>query len=106
MEYTFSQLKSMKLSELKEVAAGIEEEVKGYTQMNKEHLLQAICQTLHIEMHEHHEVVGVDKASIKSKIRELKKDRDKALEKKDKKKLVKIRREIKTLKNSLRHATV
>ena len=106
MDYTFKDLKSMKLSELREVAAGLQEEVKGYTQMNKEHLLQALCQALHIDMHEHHEVVGVDKATIKSEIRKLKKDRNKALESKDKKKLIKVRRRIKALKNKLRRATV
>jgi len=30
-------------------------------------------------MHEHHDVVGIDKASIKSRIKELKKKRDAAL---------------------------
>jgi hypothetical protein len=106
VDYTYKDLKAMKLSELREVAAGLDEEVKGYTQMNKEHLLQTICQALHIELHEHHEVVGVDKASIKAQIRKLKKDRDKTLESKDKKKLINIRKKIKVLKNTLRRATV
>ena len=96
----------MKLSELRKVAAGMEEEVKGYTQMNKDHLLQTICQALNIEMHEHHEVVGVDKTSIKAEIRKLKKERDKALESKNKKKIITIRKKIKTLKNTLKRATV
>ena len=96
----------MKLSELKEIAAGMDEEVKGYTQMNKEHLLQAICQALNIEMHEHHEVVGVDKAGIKAEIRKLKKERDKALESKNKKKIITTRKKIKALKNTLKRATV
>jgi len=107
MTYTFKELKHMKVTELREIAAGIDkDEVKGYTQLNKDHLLEAICTALHIEMHEHHEVVGVDKASIKTKIRTLKKDRDQALESKDKKKLKKVRKQIKQLKNALRRATV
>ncbi|MFC1568763.1 Rho termination factor N-terminal domain-containing protein [bacterium] len=107
MSYTFKELKHMKVAELREIAAGMDsEEVEGYTQLNKDHLLEAICKALHIEMHEHHEVVGVDKASIKAKIRTLKKDRDQALETKDKEKLLKVRKDIKILKNELRRATV
>ncbi|MBN2105649.1 Rho termination factor N-terminal domain-containing protein [bacterium] len=107
MSYTFKELKHMKVTELREIAAGLEnEEVKGYTQLNKDHLLEAICKALHIEMHEHHEVVGVDKSAIKTKIRTLKKDRDKALNAKDKKKLIEVRKKIKQLKNDLRRATV
>ena len=107
MAYTFKELKHMKVAELREIAAGLDdEEVKGYTQLNKDHLLEALCKALHIEMHEHHEVVGIDKASIKKKIRELKKVRQQALESKDKEKLIKTRKQIKTLKNDLRRAIV
>jgi len=107
MAFTFKELKHMKVAELREIAAGMDsEEVKGYTQLNKDHLLEAICKALHIEMHEHHEVVGIDKTSIKKKIRALKKERDQALEAKDKEKYIKIRKEIKELKNNLRRATV
>ena len=107
MEHTFKELKHTTLAELKKIAADIDHDaVKGYTQMNKDHLLKAICTALNIEMHEHHEVVGIDKASIKSKIRELKKKRDKVLQEHDHKKLKAVRKEIKKLKNQLRKATV
>ncbi|MBN1781897.1 hypothetical protein JW948_12270 [bacterium] len=107
MDYTYKDLKHLKLAELKEIAAGMEnEEVKGYTQMNKDHLLAAICNALHIDMHEHHEVVGLNKTDIKKKIKSLKDKRDEALKAKDKKKLIETRQEIKKLKNSLRRATV
>ena len=107
MEHTFKELKHMKLAELKEIAKEMDhEEVQGYTQLNKEHLLDAICKALHIEMREHHEVIGLDKAKIKLKIRELKKKRDKALADKDSKTLIKVRKEIKGLKAELRKATV
>ncbi len=44
MQYTFDQLKGLTVAQLREIAAGIEHEaVKGYTQLNKEHLLTAIC---------------------------------------------------------------
>ena len=80
MEVTFEQLKHKTVAELREMAKGIEHEaVQGYTQLNKEHLVVAISKALGIK-HEHHEVVGVEKASIKSRIRTLKKKRDEALE--------------------------
>ena len=79
MEYTFEQLRHQTVAELREIAKGIEHEaVQGYTQLNKEHLIVAISKALGIK-HEHHEVVGVDKASIKSRIRDLKKKRDEAI---------------------------
>ena len=107
MEHTFKELKKKTVAQLKEIASGIEHEaVKGYTQLNKDHLLEAVCKALNIEMHEHHEVVGVDKAALKSKIKELKKERDKALEAHNHKDLKAVRYEIKKLKNKLRSATV
>jgi len=107
MDYTYHDLKHMRVGELREIAAGMEDDaVQGYTQMHKDHLLEAICEVLHIEMHEHHEVVGVNKAKIKSQIRELKKQRTEALEKKDKALLKSTRAEIKKLKHILRKATV
>lgn len=107
MEHTFKELKHMKVDQLREVAAATGEDgIKGYTQLNKEHLLEAICNFYHIDMHEHHDVVGVDKAKLKSRIKELKKERAEAIEKKDKAKLVAARKEIKKLKNKMRQATV
>jgi hypothetical protein len=107
MAYTYKELKHKKVVELREIAAGIEHEaVQGYTQLNKDHLLEAICSALSIDMYEHHEVVGVDKTKIKVQIKELKKERDAALEAHDHKKLREVRRQIKKLKNKLRNAMV
>jgi hypothetical protein len=107
MDYTFEELKKMKVAELREVAASLGEEgIKGYTQLNKEHLLEALCKALGIEMHVHHEVVGIDKASIKAQIRQLKKDRDEAIANKKKDELRRVRRRIRNLKKELRKATV
>ncbi|MFQ5753760.1 MAG: hypothetical protein ACE5HI_17365 [bacterium] len=107
MAYTFTELKKKTVAQLKEMAAGMDHEaVKGYTQMNKEHLLVAICTALGIDTYEHHKVKGLDKASIKSKIKELKKERDKALKAHDHKELKAVRRQIKKLKNQLRRAMV
>ena len=107
MEYTYEQLKDMSAAQLKEAAAKIDHDaVHGYSTMHKDHLTKAICEALGIEAHEHHEVVGIDKAAVKQQIRELKKQRDKALEEKDKVRLKRIRRKIHRLKLKLREAMV
>lgn len=107
MDYNFHDLKKMKATELKEIAKGIDHDaVHGYTTMNKDHLVIALCKALNIEMHEHHEVVGLDKIRIKSQIRILKKDRDKAIEAKNHNELKVVRTKIKKLKHELKKATV
>ncbi|MBN1154229.1 hypothetical protein JXB12_04840 [candidate division KSB1 bacterium] len=107
MSHTYEELKHMTVAQLRDIAKEIEHEaVQGYTQLNKEHLLKAICTALNIDMHVHHEVVGVDKFKIKKKIRALKKERDKALAAHDHAELKKIRKEIKSQKNQLRRALI
>ncbi|KAA3609646.1 MAG: hypothetical protein DWQ05_22195 [Calditrichaeota bacterium] len=107
MAYTFEELKKNTVAQLRAIAKEIDHEaVQGYTQLNKDHLLEAICKALNLDMHVHHEVVGVDKSSIKKRIREFKKQRDAALESKDKVALRKARHEIRNLKKTLRRATV
>ena len=107
MAYTFEELKHKRVNELRDIAKDMDhEEVQGYTQMNKEHLLEAICKALNLDMHVHHEVVGVDKSSIKSQIRELKKQRDEAISSKKPDDLKRIRRKIRNLKKNLRKATI
>lgn len=83
MTYTFPELKHKALAELREIAAGITPAVQGYTQMNKDHLFEAICKALNIDMHVHHVATGIDKPAVKSKIREWKKKRDDALASRD-----------------------
>jgi hypothetical protein len=107
MAHTFEELKHKTVVELREIAAGIEHKaVKGFTQLNKEHLLQALCKALSIDMHAHHEVRGINKATIKVKIKELKKNRDLALNAHDHAQLKTIRRKIHHLKRSIHRATV
>ncbi len=107
MAHTYDELKHSTLAQLKEIAKEMDHEaVEGFTQMNKDHLLQALCKALGIEMHVHHEVVGIDKSSIKKQIKELKVERDKALEAHDHKQLKDVRRQIKKLKHKIRRATV
>jgi len=44
MAHTYEELKKKKVAELREIAKGLEHEaVKGYTQLNKDHLLKALC---------------------------------------------------------------
>lgn len=107
MAYTFGDLKHKTVAQLREMAGEIEHEaVKGYTQLTKEPLLKGICEALGVDMHEHHEVVGIDKRSIKAEIKELKKQRDQALEAKDRSELKSIRRQIHALKRKIHRATV
>lgn len=107
MAYTHSELKHKTLAELRDIAKDIEHEaVQGYTQLNKEHLIVAICKALSIELHEHHEVVGIDKASIKSRIKELKVRRTGVIAAHDHKQLKAVRRRIHRLKRQIHKATV
>jgi len=106
MTHTFEELKHKTVAELREMAKGSEHEaLQGYTQLNKEHLLVALSKALGIQ-HEHHEVVGVDKASIKARIRELKVKREAALAAHDHAQLKTVRRNIHRLKRQIHKATV
>jgi hypothetical protein len=107
MAHTYEELKHKTVAGLREIAQGIQHDaVQGFTQMNKEHLLKAICTALHIDMHAHHHVVGLDKTSVKSRIRELKRQRDAAIEGRDPDQLKALRRQIHGLKRKLHKATV
>ncbi|HUL40425.1 MAG TPA: hypothetical protein VLV32_00740 [Burkholderiales bacterium] len=107
MAYTFEELKGKTVVELREIAKGVEHEaVKGYSQLNKDHLLVALCKALNIPTHGHHEVVGVNKTAIKTQIRALKKRRDEFLAAHDHGQLKSIRRTIHRLKRTLHKATV
>lgn len=107
MAHTYEELKGKTVEELREIAAGITHEaVQGYTQLNKDHLLVALCKALGLDMHEHHHVVGVNKQDMKAKIRELKRKRDEALAAHDHKALKDVRRNMHNLKRQLHKATV
>ena len=107
MAHTYDELKHKKVTELREIAVELGDDViQGAQQLNKDHLLEALCKALNIEMHVHHEVVGIDKASLKTQIRESKKKRDEAISSKNKEELVKARNKIRKLKKILRKATV
>jgi DNA-binding IclR family transcriptional regulator len=103
MAYTYHELKEKTIQELRDIVKDVKDEaVQGFSQMNKEHLLPALCKALGIDAHEHHEVRGIDKPAIKSKMRELKKKRDAAVEAHDRSALKSVRRQIHGLNRQIR----
>ncbi len=107
MSYSYDQLKGMTVAQLREIAAGIEHEaVRGYTQLNKEHLLTALCTALHIDTHTRHKskIAGQSKAEIKAQMKELKSRRDDALNQHNHKELKAVRRQMHELRRRLRKA--
>ena len=107
MAHTYEELKKKNVADLREIAAGIEhEDMHGYTQMNKDHLLKALCKSLGIDMHEHHVAISANKSAIKAQIKELKNKRDEAIAASNKNELKVIRRKIHHLKRELRKTAV
>lgn len=107
MAYTYHDLKGKSVAELREIAKTIDnEDLKGALQMNKDHLLPVLCKALGIDAHEHHEAKGIDKASIKTRMRALKLERAKALEAHDAARLKTIRRTLHRLNHQIRRASV
>jgi len=104
MAYTYDELKGKTVAELREIAKNVDNEaVKGYSQLNKEHLLAALCKALKVDTHGHHKAkVNIDKMNLKLKIKELKKARDEAIAAKDHTKLERVRRQIHNVKHELR----
>ena len=67
MAHTYEELKKQTVAQLRELAKGSDHEaIHGYSTMHKEDLVLALCKAFGVETHEHHEVVGVDKAKIKA----------------------------------------
>jgi len=81
MAHTYEELKKKTIADLREMAKDLDHEaVQGYTQMNKDHLLPALCKALGIDSHEHHAAALAEKAAIKKTMRDIKSARAKALE--------------------------
>jgi hypothetical protein len=102
--YTYEELKKKTVAELRELAAGLDHEaVQGYTQLNKEHLLPALCKALGIEAHEHHvAAANAEKMMIKAKMRELKTAAEQARLAGDHEKMHELRRAHHHLNHALR----
>ena len=103
MAHTYEELKGKTIQELRDIAKGLDHEaVRGHSQMNKDHLLPALCTALGIDTYEHHHAEGIDKPGLKAKIRELKKQRAAALEGHDGDRLKSVRRQIHRLNRQIR----
>ena len=103
MPYTYHELKLKTVQELRDIAKDTPHDaVQGYSQMNKDHLLPALCKALGIETHEHLVVVGIDKAAIKAQMRELQKKREAAIEAHDGQSLKSVRRQLHGLNRQIR----
>ena len=107
MTYTHAELKKKTVAELREIAAGVEHEaVQGHSQMNKEHLLVALCKALNIDTHEHHQVVGLNKTQVKTKIRAMKDKLAAAIAARDRKQISYCHRQIHRQKRQIHKATI
>lgn len=103
MAYTYHELKQMTVAQLRDMAKDVNHEaVQGYSQMNKDHLLPALCRALNIDTLEHHTASGVDKPALKAKMRQLKHDREHALTAHDHAGLKSIRRQLHALNRQIR----
>ena len=108
MAHTYDELHKKTVAELRDIAKDLDHEaVKGYTQMNKDHLLPAICTALDIKIdkHHHHEATGIDKKKVKDTLKELRAEKQKAIEAGDHAQLKALRRRYHNLNHKIRAAT-
>ena len=103
-DYTYEDLKEKTVAELRGIAKELDHEAtKGYSQLNKAHLLPAVCQALGIVAHKHHDVVDAfNRDAAKATMRKLKVDRQAALEAHDHAKLKAVRRHLHRLNHQVR----
>jgi hypothetical protein len=107
MAHTYEELKKKTVAELREIAAGVDDEaVQGYSQLNKEHLLVALCKALKIDTHAHRAAAISNKKDFKNSIKALKDKRNEAIAAHDHAALKHIRRKIHFMKRELHKATV
>jgi len=100
---TYEDLKKKTVAELRDIAKGLTHDaVQGHTQMNKEHLLPAICKALGIEHGHHHVEAGFDKSQLKMRMKMLRVELDKSLEAHDSAKRRAIRSELHALNHRIR----
>lgn len=94
MAHTYEELKKKTIAELRDIAKGLDHEaVQGYSQLNKDHLLPALCQALAIDAREHHAAHGALKLKARARMRDLRAKRQQAIEAGDASALKAVRRE-------------
>ena len=103
MAHTYEELKGKTIAELRDIAKDLTDEaVQGYTQMNKDHLLPALCKAFGIDARAHHVAHGEVKIKAKARMKELRERRQKAADIHDGAALKAIRRELHHLNHRLR----
>lgn len=101
--YTYHDLKALTIAQLRDIAKELSHDaVQGHSQMNKDHLLPAICTALGIDTIEHHAVVGLDKPAIKARMRDLKAKKTEAIDRQEFGAVKAIRRELHYYNHQLR----
>jgi len=98
----YHELEQTKVTELREMAEKYPD-ISGVAGKGKEELVDLLAEKLGIEK-PHLVAGGIDKRAIKTKIRELKAERDRVLEAKDAPQLKRVRRKLHRLRHQLRTA--
>ena len=96
----FKELEEMTVAQLREEAAKFED-LKGVSGMKKLQLIDALCQKLEIER-PHVAVEGLDKPTIRGRVKELQAKRKQALADRNSETLADLRMRIKRYKRMLR----
>ena len=103
MAHTYEDLRKKTLAELRDLAKDLKHDaVQGFSQMNKDHLLPALCTALGIDAHVHHTAHGEAKLAARSRLKELRRLRETALAAHDHQALRVIRREYHHVNHGLR----
>ena len=103
MAHTYEDLRKKTLAELRDLAKDLKHDaVQGFSQMNKDHLLPALCTALGIDAHVHHAAHGEAKQAARARLKELRRLRETALAAHDHQALRVIRREYHHLNHGLR----
>jgi hypothetical protein len=98
----YHELHKLTVAKLREMAKEYPD-VVGASGMHKDQLVELLCGRLGIPM-PHKVAVGEEKVTIKTRIRELKKERDAAIAAKDGKKLRELRHKLHRSRRALRKA--
>ncbi|MBN1945836.1 MAG: hypothetical protein JW797_09170 [Bradymonadales bacterium] len=100
--WDWHKLQKQKVDNLRDIAKDIPG-VAGVTAMKKEELIEVVADHFGVQR-PRRVITGIRKEEIKREIRDLKKERDKALEAHDSVELKRIRRSIHKKKRTLRQA--